>query len=201
LAPTELHASLIGEINRELGAMRVTHYQHTTQVDEADGSFRYDCSGLLDYALGRVLPASLHALPHNTSARPLAADIEHYLYQGLSESMNGWRAVARVEDLREGDVIAWLATEDSKTGDTGHVMVARSAPVRNSQRPHEWLIAVADSTLSPHAQDSRHEAQTGLGTGTIGLVVNEHGAADAFYWKGGVSDRAKSTEIALGRPV
>jgi hypothetical protein len=48
--------SLIGEIDRELGAMRVTRYQHSTRVDEASGSFMYDCSGLVDYALGRALP-------------------------------------------------------------------------------------------------------------------------------------------------
>ena len=196
-----LPVSLIGEIDRELSAMRVTHYQHNTQVDEANGSFKYDCSGLLDYALSRALPDSLHALPHDTSARPLAGDIERYLRRGLSGSVNGWRAIVRVDELSAGDVVTWLATEDSKTGDTGHVMVVRSEPVRNSKRPHEWLVEVADSTLSPHARDSRHEGETGLGTGTIGLVVDDRGAADAFYWKGAISERPKSTEIALGRPT
>ena len=54
--------------------MRTTHYQHKTEVDEASGTFFYDCSGLLDYALGRVLPTAASALPTSTSARPLAGD-------------------------------------------------------------------------------------------------------------------------------
>lgn len=193
--------SLIGEIDRELAAVRVTHYQHTTHVDEASGTFRYDCSGLLDYALGRALPAAADALPITTSTRPLAGDIEHYLHQGLTGPINGWQAIARIDELRSGDVIAWLATEDSKTGDTGHVMVVQAAPVANQSRPNEWLVQVADSTLNPHAHDSRKPGDTGLGTGTIGLVADGNGAPVAFYWQGGISEHAKTTEISLGRPA
>ncbi|QLL08772.1 hypothetical protein [Mycobacterium vicinigordonae] len=59
---------------------------------------------------------------------------------------------------------------------------------------------MADSTLNPHASDSRHSGTTGLGSGTIGLVADDHGTATAFYWRGGVSPLAKTTQIALGRP-
>src|ERR1700686_2353337 len=59
------YGSLLGEVRRELAAMRTTHYQHKTEVDEASGTFFYDCSGLLDYVLGRVLPpaASMRCSP------------------------------------------------------------------------------------------------------------------------------------------
>ena len=139
--------------------MRTTHYQHKTEVDEASGTFFYDCSGLLDHALGRVLPTAASALPTSTSARPLAGDIERYLRRGLAAPIGGWQALGRIDALQPGDVVAWLATEDSKTGDTG------------------------------------------LGTGTIGLVADSAGAPTAFYWQGGVSKHPKPTEIALGRPV
>ena len=43
-------------------------------------------------------------------------------------------------------------------------------------------------------------APPGLGTGTIGLLVDDRGAPTAFYWRGGVSPQAKPTRIALGRP-
>jgi hypothetical protein len=179
--------------------MRVTRYQHTTSVDESTGSYFYDCSGLLDYAVGRARPADLKPIPH-TNARPLAADIEGYLHRGLTGPIEGWQALARLDALGPGDVVAWQATEDSATGDTGHVMVVLEAPTRNSVRAAEWLVRVADSTLSPHALDSRHPGTTGLGTGTIGLLVDENGAPAAFYWRGGVSPQAKPTQIALGRP-
>ena len=192
-------AALVQEVQRELKAMRVTRYQHTTSVDENSGSYFYDCSGLLDYAMGRVRPADLKPIPR-TNARPLAGDIEGYLHRGLTGAIEGWQALARVDALGPGDVVAWQATEDSTTGDTGHVMVVLQAPTRNSARAAEWLVRVADSTLSPHALDSRHTGTTGLGTGTIGLVVDQSGAPTAFYWRGGVSPQAKPTQIALGHP-
>jgi hypothetical protein len=88
--------SLLGEVRRELAAMRTTHYQHKTEVDEASGTFFYDCSGLLDYALGRVLPTAASALPTSTSARPLAGDIERYLRRGLAAPIGGWQALGRI---------------------------------------------------------------------------------------------------------
>ena len=192
-------AALVEEVERELNAMRVTRYQHTTAVDEGRGSYFYDCSGLLDYAMGRVRPADLTPVPH-IKARPLAADIEGYLHRGLTGPIEGWQALARVDALGPGDVVAWQATEDSTTGDTGHVMVVLAGPTQNSARAAEWLLRVADSTLNPHALDSRRPGTTGLGTGTIGLLVDERGAPTAFYWRGGVSQQAKPTQIALGRP-
>lgn len=192
---------LVGEVHCELDAMRTTHYQHTTDVDEAIGKFFYDCSGMIDYAVGRVLPADANALPTSTSTRPLAADIEHYLHGGLTGQIGGWQALTRVDQLGPGDVVAWLATEDSTTGDTGHVMVVLASPTQNPARASEWLVKVGDSTLEPHALDSRHHGKTGLGTGTIGLVVDDSNAATAFYWRGGLTEHPKFTEIALGRPL
>ena len=192
--------ALLGEADRELAAMKTTNYQHATHVDEGTGQFFYDCSGLLDYALGRVLPADAKTLPTSTSVRPLAGDIEQYLHRGLSGPIDGWDAISHVDQLQPGDVVAWLATEDSTTGDTGHVMIVHAAPTRSPDRADEWLVRVVDSTLSPHASDSRRDGVTGLGTGTIGLTTDDGGAPTAFYWKGGVSKHAKPTEIALGRP-
>lgn len=192
-------AALVEEVQRELDAMRITRYQHTTAVDESSGSYFYDCSGLLDYAMGRARAADLKPIPHS-KARPLAADIENYLHRGLTSPIENWQALPRVDALRPGDVVAWQATEDSTTGDTGHVMVVLEAPTPNSARAAEWLVRVADSTLSPHALDSRHSGTTGLGAGTIGLLVDERGAPTAFYWRGGVSPQAKPTQIAIGRP-
>ena len=192
---------LLTEVRRQLAAMRSSRYQHTTEVNETAGSYFYDCSGMIDYAAGRAVSGDAKALPTSTSVRPLAGDIEHYLRGGLQRPIDGWTAVARADALRPGDVIAWLVTEDSTSGDTGHVMLVLSAPTPNPARPGEWLVTVADSTLSPHASDTRHKPKTGLGSGTIGLIAEQGGAPTAFYWRGGESSDAKQTEIALGRPV
>ncbi|QLL08771.1 hypothetical protein [Mycobacterium vicinigordonae] len=132
-APESGAAALASEVQRELNSMRVTRYQHTTAVEESSGQFFYDCSGLVDYALERATPADLQPIPHQ-KARPLAADIESYLQRGLGGPIQGWQPLSRVDALRAGDVVAWLATEDSTTGDTGHVMVVLAAPAQNSAR-------------------------------------------------------------------
>jgi hypothetical protein len=191
---------LLDEVQRELTAMRSTRYQHSTHVDEHTGTYFYDCSGLVDYAARRVIPADADALPTSTSVRPLAGDIEHHLHEGLVHTVDGWTAIRTVAELRPGDVIAWLATEDSTTGDTGHTMIVFASPTTDPAHPGEWLVRVADSTLHPHAQDSRQRGDTGLGTGTIGLLADPAGLPTGFYWQGGVSREAKSTEVALGRP-
>src|SRR4051812_8581746 len=64
-------APLAIEARRELAAMQTSHYQHPTDIDEETGSFDFDCSGFVDYALRRVLPEALAALPV-TKKRPLA---------------------------------------------------------------------------------------------------------------------------------
>ena len=140
---------LLGEVQRELSAMKSTHYQHTTAVDETAGKFFYDCSGMVDYALGRVLPSDAVALPTSTSKRPLAGDIEGFLHSATGQPVAGWQGVTRVDQLGPGDLVAWQATEDSTTGDTGHVMVVLVAPTLNAARNGEWLVQVADSTVSP----------------------------------------------------
>ncbi|WP_445184668.1 hypothetical protein ACTXG6_40910 [Pseudonocardia sp. Cha107L01] len=191
-------AALLAEARRELAAMRDTQYQHETEVNAAKGEFYYDCSGFLDYALKRAAPAAFRALPVTASSgRPLAQDFEHHLRQ--AGGGDPWRSVSTVSALLPGDVIAWLATPDSKTRDTGHVMIVLGAPVHNPQRADEWLVKVVDSTVSPHAQDSRGADDEGLGTGAVGLVADASGHPVGFYWRGGLSKVAKRTDVALGR--
>ena len=154
---------------------------------------------MIDYALRRVLPADYKSLPTSTSARPLAGDIEGYLHGGLTGPIAAWLALSRVDELSPGDLIAWQISDDA--GDTGHAMVVLAAPAQNPARAGEWLVRIADSTVNLHAADSRPRGTTGLGTGTIGLVVDDRGAPIAFYWQGGISKQATPTEIALGRPL
>ncbi|HEX4356879.1 MAG TPA: hypothetical protein VH141_05130 [Pseudonocardia sp.] len=205
--------ALLSQVRAELAAMRRTGYQHTTDVRPATGEYYYDCSGLLDYALARSAPADLEALPITTSVRPLAEDFEHHLtavaqggVQGSAQgSVQGsadgpWQPVRAASELRPGDVVSWLKPPTSTSTNTGHVMVVDQAATRNPARPTEWLVKVIDSTTGPHAQDSRSQGTDGLGTGTIGLQVDDSGAPTGFYWQGGVTAQPTLTQIALGRP-
>ncbi|MEN3268822.1 hypothetical protein [Pseudonocardia sp.] len=194
--------TLLAEAHHELTAMRHSRYQHKTEVNEREAKYFYDCSGFLDYALEHFNPKALRELHANPrSKRPLAEDFVHKLQKAAKGGTGGsWQSVGTVAELRPGNVIAWLTAPGSDTDNTGHVMIVDGRPVQNPQRAGEWLVKIIDSTKSPHADDSRPKGATGLGTGTVGLIVNGSGQPVGYYWRGGVSTSvAKHTQVALGR--
>jgi hypothetical protein len=192
-------AALLAEARSELAAMRSTRYQHTTDVDPATGRFFYDCSGFVDYALTKARPQAAAALSSTQPAgRPLAQNFEQYLRQLPPGGNRWWTSVHTVAQLRPGDIVSWLITPDSQSRDTGHVMIVLAVPVPDPHRAGEWLINVVDSTTSPHARDSRIGTTRGLGTGTVGLSVDQTGSPTGFYWRGGVTPHVKLTQVALG---
>lgn len=200
-SPDTGRTALLAEVRRELVDMRDTGYQHRTAVAAREGGYYFDCSGFVDYALAHSRPANLEALPVTRSTRPLAADfVRHFRAVAAGTAGGPWASVGTVPELRPGDVIAWLRPADVKSRNTGHVLVVLDTPVVNPNRAGEWLVRVADSTTSPHAEDSRGQSDDGLGTGTIGLSVDAAGQPVGYYWRGGVSAVLKRTEIGLGRP-
>lgn len=192
--------ALLAEVRRELVDLRDAGYQHRTDVDAEEGGYYFDCSGFVDYALAHSRPADLEALPVTSSTRPLAADFERHFRAVAAGAAGPWSPVGTVPELRPGDVLAWLKPADVKSRNTGHVVVVLETPTANPRRPGEWLVRVADSTTSPHSEDSRGKSADGLGTGTIGLSVDAAGHPVGYYWRGGVSTVLKYTEIGLGRP-
>ncbi|GAA5159152.1 hypothetical protein GCM10023321_39830 [Pseudonocardia eucalypti] len=200
-SPDAGRTALLAEVRRELVEMRDTGYQHRTAVAAREGGYYFDCSGFVDYALAHSRPANLDALPVTRSTRPLAADfVRHFRAVAAGTAGGPWEPVGTVPELRPGDVIAWLRPAEVKSRNTGHVLVVLETPVANPNRPGEWLVKAADSTTSPHAEDSREKSDDGLGTGTIGLSADTAGRPVGYYWRGGVSTVLRHTEIALGRP-
>jgi hypothetical protein len=203
-APTGSSGSrLAGEAARELSVMRLSAYEHTTFVDESTGTFNYDCSGFLGYALNRVLPSHLLAVKtFNSVSRPLAKHYEFFfasIEPGAKKS--GWSRVARAIDLQPGDVVTWLKPADLVSTNTGHVMIVRGKPAISSKRADEVIVPITDSSASFHGStDTRYPSGEGLGSGPIGLIVDGSGKAIRYRWTGGVSTKEYVTDIALGRP-
>ncbi len=194
---------LDAESDRQLAVMKSTVYQHTTEIDESTGTFKYDCSGFVGYALARVLPDRLESVKAwNGVKRPLAKHYTNFFASiDPGKAKSGWTRVARAIDLVPGDVVAWLKPADMVSANTGHVMIVRAAPKQNPARADEVLVPITDSTASPHgATDSRWSEGHGLGTGTIGLLVDAKGAPVKYRWNGGTSTTIRTTLIALGRP-
>jgi hypothetical protein len=196
----ETSGSVLSEALRQLGAMRSSSYTHTTRIDEASGTFDYDCSGLIDYSLARVAPGALHELQQATVRRPLAKHFVRFISSLPNGGKSGrWRRVESARDLRPGDIVAWLKPDDVTTKNTGHVMIVRGPVSRD--RSGQIAVPVIDSTSVRHGTgDSRYRTQsTGLGTGTMYLTVDAHGAPRGYLWSHGSKSHEHATTIALGR--
>lgn len=194
---------LVAEAARQVGAMKVSAYEHTTTVDEATGTFNYDCSGFLGYALTRVLPAQFAAVKTFAAvARPLAKHYQMFFESiAAGSTKSGWTRVARAIDVRPGDVVAWLKPAELVSNNTGHVMIATGAATINPKRADEIIIPVTDSTAAFHGpEDTRYPSADGLGRGTIGIIVNAAGTPIRYRWTGGYSTKEYSTPIAIAHP-
>jgi hypothetical protein len=194
---------LLDEAEHLLSTMKSSSYQHVTHVDEANGVYDFDCSGFVDYALQQASPEALAVVKYlpNPFNRARAQDYYyHFTKLGSENEGDGWHSILNPPDLLPGDVIAWLRSPNSDSDDTGHVMIVRSNPRADPNRPNEILVAIIDSTRSPHALDSRVNGATGIGTGTISLVMNTVGSAVGFRWRGGESKVVEYTKIAFGQP-
>ena len=201
--PKDTAATFVAETDRELRAMRSSAYEHHTSVDEGAGSFQYDCSGFVDYALRGAAPAAYAELTGATVRRPLAKHIEGFFASlpAGGAPRGHWARVGRVADLRPGDIIAWLQPADSSSKNTGHVLVVHGPLRPDDTAPGAFLVPVVDSTALKHgAQDSRAASgATGLGTGSIVLLGDGSGAPVAFRWSTGRKSRVRETAITLGR--
>jgi len=193
-------AQLLREGQRQLALLKTSKYQHKTDVSEPEGRFNYDCSGFLDYALRHIAREAYAELPISKprDKRPLAQDF-YTLFSGLSQPSVHWQRVRKPMDLVPGDIVSWLRPPDNDSHNTGHVMLVRDTPRLNPREADEVLIPVMDSTRSPHAQDSRSKDHTGLGTGTIGVIIDAQGLPVSYRWRGGQSKREETTPIAFGR--
>jgi hypothetical protein len=198
-------SALLAEIDRELSHMRASAYEHRTSIDEASGTYDFDCSGFVGYALSGAAPAAWAEIVEATAGRngrPLAKQFEGFFESISSEPTHmHWRRVARLRDLRPGDIVAWLKPVDVSSKNTGHIVVVHGEVTPQTERPGAFLVPIADSTSVPHGHgDSRQSARaTGLGTGTLVLVGDAGGAPVAYRWSLGSRSREHECRISMAR--
>ena len=193
---------LASEAQRELSVLRSTDYTHEVAVDEASGTFDYDCSGFVDYALTQVLPEHFRELEAATATRPRAQDYVTYFTGDAYSLPADWAKVGKVVDLLPGDIVAWLAVPDDY-GDTGHVMIVRSPPRADARNPGAYDVDIWDSTLDVHGTDDSRIGKvdaTGLGTGTVVLYADSAGGPSDHSWSER-STTVDTTKVGLGRPL
>ncbi len=192
---------VFAEAQRILLEHKESHYQHSTKVDEAEGAYDLDCSGLACVVLQKVAPESYKAVKlRDNGKRPLAVQFYETFAAAPAEPAAGAKLqhVVKLLDARPGDVLAWRVKELVEGKSTGHVMIVATKPVL--EKDGLVRIEVIDSTGHGHANDTRPEGQSGIGRGTMWFEVDEKGAPIGYIWKQRDS-KPHHNPIAVGRAL
>lgn len=190
---------LLRQARRDIAEARETRYTHSTDIDEAVGRFHVDCSGFVGHLLAAAAPLARDELVASTVRRPLAKHFVRFITNVAGPAVSQhW---SRLEDARQlvpGDIVAWLRAADSRSTDTGHVMIVRALVYVGTSEVH---VPIIDSTALRHGRGDVRAASssTGIGTGTIALRINSTGQPVAFRWALESRYKEHPTTIVLGR--
>ena len=202
--PESCNEAIVERLARISETLVTSKYSHVTAVDERAGRYEFDCSGLVNWVLRRAAPGA-HGVVVGRSkkGRPLARDYYHEIARARPgpRSPRGWTRVARVEEARAGDVIAWLKPAVLRSTNTGHVAFLLEEPRPTDLVPGGYLLRVADASRYHHDDDDRSASgRTGFGSGDI-LVVSDPatGAPSAYGWAGLRTRWVLEAAIAIGR--
>ncbi len=185
--------------------VKTTRYVHATHIDEAEGRFDFDCSAMAAWVLSRATPlAEQTVLKRNGVGRPVAANYHDVIAQSpVDHAAAGWQRIARIEDVRPGDVLAWRRPPSVQSTNTGHVAFVVGTPKRIAPGRNYFELRVADSSSVLHADDSRERPRRsgfGYGTMSFGIDPKTHRAL-SYGWTGGGTVWYPKTPIEFGRPV
>lgn len=159
-------AAIMEILDRVRETMTDTRYQHRTRVRESEGIYNWDCSGMTDWVLSRASRRAHAALRRE---RPVARTFFRTIERAPTEGhRRGWQEVARVQDVRPGDIFAWTYSRDSGLPYTGHVGFITGTPRRASHVRNGWIVDIVDSSLGPRAESE----DGGFGENTFLFIVS-----------------------------
>jgi hypothetical protein len=230
-----LPEALLGEANSVFDSAQVVHYEHkheptrdqVRRLDDGEFSARTDCSGFVSFVLHKVAPkhyAEIRMLQPRHSYPQAKTYARFFSELDPSAPHEGWIGVARVHDLKPGDIIAWekgtAQDQHHGRGNSGHVMIVLEPPgpgkeeVVEGSSIHLVGVHVIDSSSVYHFKPeefpplARQRHRDGLGKGYVRLVVNQEdrpiGYWEGTYWGEGDKNVTKpsfSRMIGFGRLV
>lgn len=179
--------------------MRETRYQHHRTVRVRRGQYFFDCSGMVQWVLSRSSRRSM--VPLEPRERPLAIDFVRRIERApVDRYRGGWRRIARMVDVRPGDVFAWRRPPDFQSANTGHVGFVVETPQPVTGHAGYFTVRIADASRYTHQNDTRPwPGPGGFGHGTILFSVNEQGEPTGYGWSGLLSRGTWQTDVVFGR--
>jgi hypothetical protein len=202
--------------------MKKTRYQHKDIEIPAQGLYFYDCVGFVSYALKLAAPRA-HASLFRTQDIPTGYVPSPGEYCDFIAALDrhpdsNWERVARVEDIRPGDILAWTYESHNPKGQggtDGHSCIAAGPPL--ALAGGSFALLVYDSTATPHGpfdtrrtnpknqplkidNSSNFGKPSGLGRGTIQIFVDENtGGPSGMAWT--VATKRATTDMEIGRAL
>lgn len=177
---------LLARLEHMLDRMTVTAYQGATEIDEAAGSLKCDCSGLIGHVLRNLCPEaylSVRGMEAPWRIRPQSVTFHETFTAAAEGRGNGrWLAVAKLMEVRPGDILAWRTETVVEGQSSGHVAMIASEPV--VEKDGRVRFRVIDSTRSPHSNDTRTETSLGVGSGDMYFVMDGEGKPTGFHVRG-----------------
>ncbi len=179
-------------------SITVSAYQHRTVIDTEAGIYLWDCSGMAAWFLRRAAPKARKAMD---KGRPVARDYYRKIAKASTRrAREGWRRLPHIEDVRPGDLFAWIRPPDFPSRNTGHMGFAAEPARAVPNIPGAYTLRIFDATSLPHQDDTRdREGEGGIGEGTILFLTDETGRGTAYGWFGLRSRGVIETDIVFGR--
>lgn len=178
---------LVARLEKMLSGMKETAYQGATEINEATGSIKCDCSGLIGYVLRELYPEaylSLRGMEAPWRIRPQSVTFYETFVAAAESKGNGrWKYIEKLSDLQPGDVLAWRTETIEEGKPSGHVAMVASEPV--VEKDGRVRLRVIDSTRGRHSNDTRTEATLGVGSGDMYFVEDQSGRPTGFYVRDG----------------
>lgn len=157
-----------------------SNYSHNNFIDEANGEYQVDCSGLVAHITKELAPWAIESVWKEPEGfnRPRAIGF----YWAILGEEWGWKLIRTIKNVKAGDILAWRKTKYKKWGNSGHIMIILEDP--QEEKNGLWKCKVMDSTnyRFTHENDSRKDKEGGIGVGTIWIEVDEEGWPKG-YWR------------------
>lgn len=199
LEPATSSARKVLELQASIrSSLTYTAYRHRTAIRRSEGVYVWDCSAMVAWFLRRVAPEARKAMG---KGRPVARDFWRQIARAPTKRpKHGWQRLRHIEDVRPGDMFAWVRPPGFPSKNTGHTGFALEPARPVPELPGAYTLRILDATSLPHDEDTRDpEGEGGIGEGTILFLVGESGRGVAYGWFGRHSRGVIATDIVFGR--
>lgn len=177
---------LLQKIEELLSGEVKTRFKRGGHFLELNGHYECDCSGLINSLLFMCSKDLYIKIKGDLEA--LKA-VDYFNIATDSSLPINWHQ--RIDLLCGGECLVWRKQQIPKSGDSGHIAIVLDRP--KEVKKGLWSVKVFDCSKIPHDEDSRQNEATGIGVGTMFLLVRDN-IIEGYIWS---SELKKNKRIEI----